>query len=257
MKWTLLALVLAALGCLGARPARAADDSSVSGSQPTPVTDPAQVAARYHAILQKPEFHDSGEVDVDERFRDMLTQWFFKLGKKMSQFKYVSEMSRVASIMLTGMVILCFGGVIYVIMRVYRSRAELSLDNAVDTPGRKTFRSPEVYEMEIQEAIRADDWHAAWLAAWRQFLSRLENRQVVEADRTRTNREYLAQLRQRALPSPTLALLTIMVDAYDCFIYGHRPITESDWHLFHQQVSEVGLLLHLDDKNPLLKPTPP
>ena len=111
--------------------------------------------------------------------------------------------------------------------------------------------------MEIQEAIRASDWQAAWLAVWRQFLFRLENRQLVEADRTRTNHEYLAQLRKRDLPSPALALLIAMVDAYDCFIYGHRPIAESDWHLFHQQVSEAGLLLHLDDKSPRPKPPLP
>jgi hypothetical protein len=104
--------------------------------------------------------------------------------------------------------------------------------------------------MEVQKAIRSGDWHAAWLAAWRQFLSRLENHRLVEADRTRTNREYLAQLREKTLPSPALALLTALVDAYDRFIYGHRPIAEPDWHLFHQQVSEAGLLLHLDGKSP-------
>jgi len=254
MKRALLAMSIAVLGCLGASLVHADDGISASDSQPAPVTDPAQVAVHYHAILQNPEFHDSDDVDVDERFRDMLTQWFFKLGEKISQFKYVSEMSRVASMMLTGMVVLCFVGVIYVIMRVYRRRAEIDLDNAADAPRQKALRPTEGYEMEIQEAIRVGDWHAAWLAAWRQFLSRLENRHLVEADRTRTNREYLAQLRERTLPSPALALLTTMVDAYDRFIYGHRLIAEADWHLFHQQVNEAGLLLHLDDKSSQPKP---
>ena len=257
MKRARLILVLAALGCLGAIPARADDDVSAPCAQSTPVTDPAQVAAHYREILQKPEFHDSGEADVDERLRDVLSQWFYQLGKKMSEFKYVSQMSRVASMMLTGMVVLCIGGVIYVIVRVYRRRAEFDLDNAADTPGQRTFRPPEFYEKEIQEAIRARDWHAAWLAAWRQFLSRLENRQLVEADRTRTNREYLAQLHERMLPSPALGLLTAMVEAYDRFIYGHKPIAEPDWNLFHQQVSEAGLLLHLDDKAPPSKTATP
>jgi hypothetical protein len=257
MKQALLALALAMLGCLGSIPARAADDAPTSDSRPAPVTNPALVAIHYREILQKPELHDSNEVDVNERFRDMLSQWFFKLGKRMSQFKYVSEMSRVASIMLTGMVILCVVGVIYIIARIYRRHTELDLGNAVDAPGQKSVRPPEFYEKEIQEAIRAGDWHAAWLATWRQFLSRLENRQLVETDRTRTNREYLAQLCERTLPSPAPTLLIAMVDAYDRFIYGQRPIAEPDWNLFQQQVSEAGLLLHLEDKGPQIKPTLP
>src|SRR5580658_5548349 len=214
-------LALAIFGCFGAMPSRADDPAPVSGSRSAPVTDPAQVAAHYQVILQEPEFHDSGEIDVDERLRDLLTQWFFKLGEKMNQFKYVSEMSRVASIMLTGMVVLCVAGIIYVVVRVYRRRAEFAPDTTADVLGQKIFRPPEFYEKEIQEAVRAGNWHTAWLAAWRQFLSRLEKRQLVEADRTRTNREYLAQLRERMPSSPALALFTAMVDAYDLYIYGH------------------------------------
>ena len=48
---------------------------------------------------------------------------------------------------------------------------------------------------EIVAAIHAGDWHTAYLAAWRQFLSRLEHRHLVDNDRTRTNREYLAHFR--------------------------------------------------------------
>jgi hypothetical protein len=243
MKRALCVLALAALGFLGAVPACADEEA------PAPVTDPAQVSVHYREILQQPRFQDSGEVDVDERLRDMLEQWFFKLGKDVNQFRYLNRMMQVASMMLTGMVVLCVGGVIYVCVRLYRRRAEFDLDDAAETPGQKSFRPPEFYEKEIQEAIRAGDWHAAWLAAWRQFLSRLESRHLVEADRTRTNREYLAQLRERTLPAPAPALLSALVDAYDRFIYGHRPIAEPDWNLFQRQVGEAGLLLDLDDKS--------
>ena len=99
-------------------------------------------------------------------------------------------------------------------------------------------------------AVASGDWHAAWLAAWRQFLSRLEYRNLVGADRTRTNREYLAQLRTKSLPGSALALLTVMVDAYDNFIYGRKPIGEREWDLFHRQIDEAGLMLHLEDKRP-------
>ncbi len=96
--------------------------------------------------------------------------------------------------------------------------------------------------------MQAQDWHAAWLAAWRQFLSRLEHRSLVDADRTRTNREYLAQLRGKALPVPALAVLSGMVDAYDRFIYGRQLIGEQDWNAFHRQIDEAALMLHLQEK---------
>jgi hypothetical protein len=121
-------------------------------------------------------------------------------------------------------------------------------DPAFGIAGPKTFQPPEFYELEIQQAIRAGDWHTAWLAGWRQFLSRLEKGQLVEADRTRTNREYLAQLRAQSLPTSAFALLTGMVDAYDRFIYGRQSIAKPDWDHFYRQINEAALLLHLDEK---------
>ena len=81
-----------------------------------------------------------------------------------------------------------------------------------------------------------------------QTVSSFERRNLVEADRTRTNREYLGQLRGKSLPASSLALLTAMVDAYDQFIYGRAAIGEAEWKDFHQQMQEAALLLHLDDK---------
>ena len=161
--------------------------------------------------------------------------------------------------LLTLFAVLAVVGLLYVSLRVFRRRRELDHLTEPGIPGQKTFRPPEFYEKEIQAAIQSGDWHTAWLATWRQFLSRLEKRQLVEADRTRTNREYLEQLRTQTLPTSALSLLTGMVDAYDRFIYGQRSIGEPDWNLFHQQVSEAALLLHLEDKGavPRAKPRTP
>jgi len=171
-----------------------------------------------------------------------------RLGAKLGQFKYAQEMPRLSSLLLTLMVLFSFAALGYLMVKLSRRRSELETISATGIPGQKTFRPPESYDEEIRRAREAGDWHAAWMAAWRQFLSHLENRQLVETDRTRTNREYLAQLRTMGLPSSALTLLNSLVDAYDRYIYGHKPIAESDWNLFHQQVKEAGLLLHLDDK---------
>ncbi len=128
-------------------------------------------------------------------------------------------------------------------------------DDKPAPPGELKLHAPEFYEEEISRAVAAHDWHAAWLAAWRQFLSRLERRSLVEADRTRTNREYLSQLRGQPLPATALALLVAMVDAYDRSIYGHAAIGEAEWNQFHHQIEEAALLLHLDDRRPLAPAT--
>ena len=94
----------------------------------------------------------------------------------------------------------------------------------------RTFRPPEFYDKEIAGPSGRRLAHRL-VAAWRQFLSRLENRQLVDTDRTRTNREYLAQLRGNPVTRLSALSADGIVDAYDRYIYGHTSIGESDWNL--------------------------
>jgi hypothetical protein len=224
-----------------------ATDVPADSSSP-PITDPALISQHYHHVLQRSEFQAPDETDVDTRLKDWLSLWFIHLGTRLGQFQYAQEMHSFSLFLLAVLVALTLGGLLYIIIRFSRLRGFREEVLPAESPGQKIFRPPEFYDEEIRWAIAAGDWHAAWLITWRQFLSRLENRHLVEADRTRTNREYLAQLRQQAIPSSAFALLAAMVEAYDRFIYGLRPIGESDWKLFHQQVNEAVLLLHLNEK---------
>jgi hypothetical protein len=149
---------------------------------------------------------------------------------------------------MTLLVVFSISILLYIMVRLTRRRSGMDEESDIEIPGQKAFRAPEFYDEEIRQAVQAGDWHTAWLAAWRQFLSRLEHRHLVDADRTRTNREYLAQLRGKSLPVSALPLLSGMVDAYDQFIYGRNPIGEPEWTYFHQKIDEAALLLHLDDK---------
>jgi len=224
-------------------PLRAAD-----APPPAPVTDSTQVSQHYHEVLARPEFVESEEPDVATSFKERLSDLFRQLGVKFGEFKYANHMPAFESLLMAVLVTLSLAGLLYVMARLTHRRARMDAEPSSSLPGPKTFRPPESYDAEIQQAIAAGDWHAAWLATWRQFLSRLENRDLVEADRTRTNREYLAQLRERNLPASSLPLLAGMVDAYDRFIYGRQSIGEPDWNLFHRQIEEAALLLHLEDK---------
>lgn len=235
-------LIFSALCFLGTMPGRA--------GEPAPITDPAQVTEHYRQVVARPEYREIEEPDVNAHFKEILSQWFTRLGVKIGEFKYAGRMPAFESFLMTLLVGLALAALLYIMVRLTRRRKGMEPEPASETfPGQKIFRPPEFYDEEIRLAIHAGDWHTAWLTAWRQFLSRLENRNLVEADRTRTNREYLAQLRIQTLPAPALALLTGMVDAYDRFIYGRKFIGEPEWSFFHQQINETALLLHLDDKN--------
>ena len=236
-------LLILAVSLMGIHSLRA-DDVTAS----TPITDPAQVSQHYREVLARPQFQEVAEPSVNSRIEDWLSQWFRHLGAKFSDFKYASSMPAFESLLMTVLVVFSISILIYIMVRLTRRRGSMEAESDDGISGQKIFRAPEFYDEEIARAIRAGDWHTAWLAAWRQFLSRLEHRHLVDADRTRTNREYLAQLRGKPLPASAFGLLNGMVDAYDRFIYGRKSIGESDWKLFHQQIDEAGLLLHLDDK---------
>jgi hypothetical protein len=239
-------MLFAALGmtCLRAQPAASTSSTTTS----VPITNPTQVADKYREVLARPEFHETQEPSLNSRIEDSLSQWFKTLGTEFGEFKYANRMPAFESLLMTLLVVFSLSTLLYIMVRLTRRRGKAEYQRPQDLPGRKTFRPPEFYDREIQEALTARDWHTAWLAAWRQFLSRLEQRQLVEADRTRTNREYLRQLQEKALPASALALVSGMVEAYDRFIYGRESIDENDWRAFHEQIDEAALMLHFKDK---------
>jgi len=244
-------LALLAIAMMGTHCLRADEPAVISPSTNTasaPITDPARVGEHYRWVLARPQFQETDESAINTRLEDWLSQWFKRLGARFGQFTYTSRMPAFESFLMTLLVVFSIALLLHIMVRLTRRRGGTEPEPAGGIPGQKTFRPPEFYDEEIRQAVQAGDWHTAWLAAWRQFLSRLEHRHLVEADRTRTNREYLAQLRGKPLHASALALLSGMVDAYDRFIYGRKSIGEPDWDLFHRQIDEAGLLLHLDDR---------
>ena len=244
-------LVLFAIWMMGTH-SLCADEPAIipppTNAAPAPITDPVRVGEHYRQVLARPQFQETDESAVNTRLEEWLSQWFKRLGARFGEFTYTSRMPAFESLLMTLLVVFSSAVLLYIMVRLTRRRGGMEPEQATGIPGRKIFRPPEFYDEEIHQAIRARDWHTAWLAAWRQFLSRLEHSHLVEADRTRTNREYLAQLRGKPLPASALALLTGMVDAYDRFIYGRQSISEPEWNLFRRQIDEAALLLHLDDK---------
>jgi hypothetical protein len=240
MNILLRALILALLSS-GAPGAFAADT-------PAPVTDPAQVARHFHEVVARPEFQEAVEPDASRAWRDWLSQEFTRAFTAFGHLENSREMPRFASMLMSIFVLLSLAGLLYTLFRFVRRRRALESPPTHEAADPPALRPPEFYDEELRRALAAGNWSAAWLASWRQFLSRLEQGHLVEADRS--NREYLAQLQRQPLPAPALPLLSRMVDAYDRFIYGCRPIAEPDWNFFREQVNEATLLLHLQETRP-------
>jgi hypothetical protein len=214
-----------------------------------PVTDPAAVRQHYREVVARPEFRESAETMADVRWTDWIAQWLKHLVSRFQDFRYAGQLSgtaRAAVIVLTALTVT---GLVLLLLRLTRRRRERAAAQEEIEPGPgRTLLSPRHYERRLRTALESRDWHDAWLAAWLQFLARLENRHLVEADRSRTNREYLAQLRGQSLPSGALPLLAGMVDDYDRVIYGRRPVDEAGWTAFRDRIDELTLQLGLRER---------
>jgi hypothetical protein len=215
---------------------------------PAPVTDPAQVTQHLKAVLTQPQYTETPDAMVTPHLEDLLSIWFRQLGARLGEFKYATRMPAFESMLMTVLVALALAVLIYVMVRLTRRRLRIDPEAAPAAAPISVPRAPEFYDAEIAQAVESGDWRGAWLAGWRQFLSRLEQRSLVTPDRTRTNREYLRQLRQKPVPASALQLLTGAVDTYDRFIYGRVAIAESDWTAFRRRLDEAALLLHLGER---------
>jgi len=213
-----------------------------------PVTDPAVVRAHYDQILTRPEFRETDETLADFRWGDWLSDWMKHLVSRFQDFQYAGQFSTAARALVVVMTVVALGGLAFLLVRLSRRRRERTGAQAEAAPAGQKLLSLRQYESRLRRALERQDWHAAWLVAWLQLLARLEHRQLVAADRSRTNREYLAQLRAQRLPDEAFPLLARMVDDYDRVIYGVRPVDEAGWTAFRERIDEVTLMLGLRER---------
>jgi hypothetical protein len=234
---------LASLFLVALAPALHAADPSAA-----PVTNPAVVRQHFQAMLARPEFRQPDESFGDLRWTDWISQWMTQLVSRFQNFKYVGQMSALAWAFGVLLAALAIAGLVYLLVRLSRRRRTDTTEELAPVSRGSRLLSPRHYELRLRGALELRDWHGAWLAAWLQLLARLENRHLVDADRSRTNREYLAQLRAQSLPPSALPLITRLIDDYDGFIYGLRAIDEAGWSAFRERIDEVTLLLNLRDR---------
>ena len=250
------------LGGLALLPAAAESDATNNPALAAPVTDPALVAAQYRQVLARPEYQEAAEPDVNDALRSWLSRLLARFGQKFEQFQYAQEMPRFASMLMAVFIVAAMAGLLYVSVRVLRRRMDPKFLERPDAPAEKMLTpAPSMTRSELQTRTsrKPCNWHAArGSRAWLQFLARLENRRTWSSRRPQPHQPRISCRSLRAQPGhePALPLVLGVVDAYDRFIYGRRPIAEPEWRSFQGQLDEAGgggggLLLHLTDR-----PTP-
>jgi hypothetical protein len=217
----------------------------------TAVTAPDAVRARYLEELTDPAYHDIAPPGLLERLGDWLAHWMTSLDSAFRNFRYAEQLSRFSAFMMWVILVVGLAAVIYWAARLIRSQ-RLELDaSAPRAVGTRYFSPPESYEPEIERAVLGQDWSTALLFGWRRFLAQLERKELVEADRTRTNWEYLGQLRGKTSHPAAPEILQVLAEQYDRVVYGSAPFGAEDWNRFRRQLDDLTHLLHLNTSHPV------
>ena len=244
MKALFLLFTLILGGLLSANGTEASP--SPFSSDASPVVDPALVSARFHQVLQQSLYRENTEPDPHAEVRDWLSRWFNSIGQDFDHFGYSEEMPRFASLVMTTLGVLTGIALLYILARLIRRSGRWDRTRAFGDNGFPTGPQMDSSAMDLNQALANRDWRRAWRATWRNFLFLLEQGKLVASDRSRTNREYFAQVRD--LPLPTASRFDQMVSDYDRVIYGERAIEENDWRSFQQLVEETAFSLNLREK---------
>lgn len=208
----------------------------------TPVTNPEQVRTELDRVLAEPEFHQTYAPDIFSQLGQWALSWMDSLQGSMRELGYLDQLSRLSKFVMWAVLLLSIVSLLYWGVKLILNRRQL-LEDWV-SPSRPHFEPPAAYEPRIAEAAGQGQWSEAVLQSWRRFLSLLEQASLVEADRTKTNREYLDQLTAQGLDSD--GRVRKLVTFYDSHIYGKRSIAEADWQRWDSLVEEATNALALD-----------
>ena len=219
-----------------------------------PVVDAVLVSAHYRQVLQEPLYQEPTEVNAHAQIRDWLSRWFSRIGQDLDHFQYEKELPRFASLLMASLGVLTTLTLLYVLVRLTRHWRGGDLIRTRHPAGYPAVSEFDSSAADLTEALAQRNWRGAWRATWRHFLFVLEQGKLVASDRSRTNREYLAQVHD--IPTSAFDRLGKIVAEHDEVIYGERSIAEDDWKSFQQLTEEAAFSLNLAIPRPPLRPSP-
>lgn len=217
----------------------------------TPVTQPDVVAAQYQATLAREEFQQVTTPDFVSQISHWILSALQSLQDSLNQYEYSSQLMRFSFALMWTILLLCIASLLYWVYKLFVLRRTFHDEAAGQPAGKPYFAPPETFEPEIRQAVTSRSWSMALRLSWRRFLALLERRELVIADRTRTNWEYIAQLQaDRDLPAATRDLCRELARAYDLHIYGGQPLSDDDWAKWEAALQAITRTLRLEHVSP-------
>ncbi|PAW78818.1 MAG: hypothetical protein B9S32_05400 [Verrucomicrobia bacterium Tous-C9LFEB] len=215
-------------------------------AETAPITDAVIVADHYRSVLQREEYRQEPSFDFLSQLGHWVVTVLQSLQDSFRHYEYSGQLIRLSYALMGTILALGVISLLYWGLKLFRLRYLLAKPASEKTVGERYYDVPESFEVGIRHAVAAQLWTTALLLSWRQFLSLLERHELVPADRTRTNWEYLEQLQATSIPAPTRELCHELVLRYDRYIYGAQPVTPEDWAQWNASLFALVRTLKLD-----------
>jgi hypothetical protein len=197
--------------------------------------DSNQARTRLDRILSAKEFEGSRGPSWFDVLKARIYDWIWRQIQKVLKRMGISR--TVGGTIAWTLVAACLLVLVFWLVRfLTRSGTQIGMDlEGASRPG-KDWRD---WLRSAREAAEHGDYRAAIHAAYWAGVARLEDRNLLEQDRSRTPRESLRLVRRESTEYAPLAQLT---GRFELVWYGYRPATATDWGDAMQQLERLGCL---------------
>jgi len=103
----------------------------------------------------------------------------------------------------------------------------------------RTMAHPDEYRLEAERHAAAGRYRDALRAQFLRILAELEGRKLVAYDRTRTNGEYVHQLRGRLGANELVRIFSALTLRYNAAWYGHEACTAQTYSDFNRGAAQA------------------
>jgi len=168
---------------------------------------------------------------LGKQLEKLLGRLFGKIG--LGLISVSKDFSFIVTIVITALFLLLLAYIIAKISKLRRAAyAPVLADEGV-------YSGPSSPQKALEEAAKnasEGDFRNALRLVYLAVLLRLDERELIEFNRTGTNWEYLSTLRKHRKVHDTLKPVTMV---FDCKWYGHEPASNDDYKSFVQAYEMV------------------
>jgi hypothetical protein len=187
-------------------------------------------------VLASPEFNwknaPTDQPGLLERFWQVLKDWISRALESISP-DYAEYANWLLILIFASAVLIVLGFVVYYF---YNKRPRTRQKIEAQEP--EKLLAPSVYQAQLEDAIRVQDWLNALRLSYLLVLSTLEQCRWVHSDRTLTNYQYLQEFQSRSQnPEMRRRMERLTIDFEKAF-YGTRHVPPTEFKSYHAQAQE-------------------